>query len=83
MHISNCRLPIRSSPLVAALALLSASVLPVAANAEEPFDLEALAAAARKEAPINIYDSTGKIVEMADNFSSKYGVKATGIKVSA
>src|SRR5690606_21576496 len=32
---------------------------------------------------INIYDSTGKIVEMADNFSSKYGVKATGIKVSA
>ena len=52
-------------------------------HAEEAFDLDALIAAAKHEKPINIYDSTGKIVEMADNFSAKYGVKATGMKVSA
>jgi iron(III) transport system substrate-binding protein len=46
-------------------------------------DLEALIAAAKKENPINIYDSTGKIVEIAKGFSKKYGLKATGMKVSA
>ncbi len=53
------------------------------ASAEEPFNLDALVTAAKAEPPINIYDSTGKIVEMAENFSKKYGVKATGVKVSA
>jgi iron(III) transport system substrate-binding protein len=52
-------------------------------RAEEAFDLDALVAAAKQEKPINIYDSTGKIVEMAENFSAKYGLKATGMKVSA
>ncbi|WP_370873027.1 ABC transporter substrate-binding protein [Peteryoungia aggregata] len=52
-------------------------------HAEEAFDLDALIAAAKQEKPINVYDSTGKIVEMADNFSAKYGLKATGMKVSA
>jgi iron(III) transport system substrate-binding protein len=52
-------------------------------RAEETFDLDALVAAAKQEKPINIYDSTGKIVEMAENFSTKYGLKATGMKVSA
>jgi iron(III) transport system substrate-binding protein len=64
--------------LVGACALSAA-----AARAEEAFDLEALVKAAKAEKPINVYDSTGKIVEMADSFSKKYGVKATGIKVSA
>ncbi|MGU3574414.1 ABC transporter substrate-binding protein [Brucellaceae bacterium C25G] len=49
----------------------------------ETFDLEALVEAAKKEQPITIYDSTGKIVDMANAFSAKYGVKATGQKVSA
>ncbi|WP_246723771.1 ABC transporter substrate-binding protein [Rhizobium sp. ARZ01] len=53
------------------------------ANAQDPTDLDALIAAAKQEKPINIYDSTGKIVEMAENFSAKYGLKATGVKVSA
>ena len=44
------------------------------ARAEEAFDLEALVKAAKAEKPINIYDSTGKIVEMADNFSKKLAV---------
>ncbi len=52
-------------------------------RAEEAFDLDALVAAAKQEKPIDIYDSTGKIVEMAENFSAKYGLKATGMKVSA
>lgn len=64
-------------------ALVAFLTIPAASAGAEKFDLEALIAAAKKEAPINIYDSTGKIVEMAENFSKKYGVQATGIKVSA
>ncbi|EHS49177.1 ABC transporter substrate-binding protein [Rhizobium sp. PDO1-076] len=67
--------------LMAAGLLASASA--GALRAEEAFDLDALVAAAKAEKPINIYDSTGKIVEMAENFSAKYGLKATGMKVSA
>lgn len=54
-----------------------------AASAEEPFDLDALIAAAKKEKPITVYDSTGKIVEMAKNFAAKYGLSAEGSKVKA
>lgn len=46
-------------------------------------DVHALIEAAKKEKPINVYDSTGKIVEMAEGFTKKYGLKATGVKVSA
>jgi iron(III) transport system substrate-binding protein len=67
--------------VLAALAVFL--TIPATSAGAEEFDLEALIAAAKKEAPINIYDSTGKIVEMAENFSKKYGVQATGIKVSA
>lgn len=58
------------------------SSLSLAAVAQE-FDLDALIAAAKAEPPITIYDSTGKIVDMAANFQAKYGVQATGQKVSA
>lgn len=67
---------LRITPLFAAL------LLPMAAQAQD-FDLEALIAAAKAEPPITIYDSTGKIVEMADAFTAKYGIVATGQKVSA
>src|SRR3954471_21586891 len=50
---------------------------------DEGKDLNALIAAAKQEKPINVYDSTGKIVEIANAFTAKYGVKAIGIKVSA
>ncbi|MBD9649937.1 ABC transporter substrate-binding protein [Ensifer sp. ENS09] len=53
------------------------------ALAQEPFDLNALIEAARKEPPISVYDSTGKIVEMAKAFAEKYGVGAEGSKVKA
>jgi len=49
----------------------------------ETAEMKALIASAKAEKPINIYDSTGKIVEMAKAFSEKYQIKATGIKVSA
>jgi iron(III) transport system substrate-binding protein len=62
---------------------LAAGISAGSLSAQDTFDLDALVAAAKQEKPINIYDSTGKIVEMAENFSAKYGLKATGMKVSA
>jgi iron(III) transport system substrate-binding protein len=68
---------------VAGLAGLLMVATSGAGQSAESFNLDALIAAAQKEKPINVYDSTGKIVEMADAFTKKYNVKATGIKVSA
>lgn len=68
-----------SSLMLSAAVLLGASH----AGAEETFNLDALIEAAKNEAPITVYDSTGKIVEQAKSFSEKYGVKATGVKSSA
>ena len=67
----------------ASAAALVAAVLVGPAAAGDAFDIDALVEAARAEPPITIYDSTGKIVEMAENFTAKYGVQATGEKVSA
>eukprot|EP01034_Spumella_vulgaris_P012637 gene12637-16094_t len=64
-------------------AALAAGLLSAQAHAADGLDLDALIAAAKTEKPINVYDSTGKIVEMAEGFTAKYGVKATGVKVSA
>lgn len=66
-----------------AAGLLTASLFAMPCYADDASGVDALLKAAKAEAPINIYDSTGKIVEMAKNFSKKYGLKATGIKVSA
>ncbi|MCR4520507.1 MULTISPECIES: ABC transporter substrate-binding protein [Bosea] len=68
--------------LIAGL-LTAALAGPAAAQGVVPFDEAAALAAARNEPPITIYDSTGKIVDMAKSFSAKYGLKATGVKVSA
>ena len=68
--------------LMAGVALAAAAVFSAPALAED-FDLDALIEAAKKEPPITIYDSTGKIVDMAESFTAKYGVQATGRKVSA
>ncbi len=64
-------------------AVLAASLMSSVAFADDTFDLDALIEAAKAEAPIQVYDSTGKIVEMADNFTAKYGVEAVGTKVKA
>ncbi len=83
MTVANSENRLQRGLIAVAAGLLSACVFSVPATAEEAFSLDALVAAAKSEAPINIYDSTGKIVEMAENFSKKYGLKATGLKVSA
>jgi iron(III) transport system substrate-binding protein len=65
-------------------AAVAALVLAVPALAQaEDFDLDALITAAKAEPPINVYDSTGKIVEQAEAFTAKYGVQATGTKIKA
>ncbi len=54
-----------------------------AAQAQEAgFDLDALIEAARAEPPITVYAVTGKIVGTAEAFTARYGVEATGKKVS-
>jgi iron(III) transport system substrate-binding protein len=77
--------PYRTAGLAAAAfaSLTSLTALAVLPAHAEDFDLDALIAAAKAEPPITIYDSTGKIVDMAENFSAKYGVEAIGKKVSA
>ncbi|WP_378947928.1 ABC transporter substrate-binding protein [Mesorhizobium sp. ANAO-SY3R2] len=70
--------------LLSASALaLAAGLLATAAQAEEKFDLNALIEAAKKEPPLSVYSSTGKIVKQAEAFTKKYGVQATGTKANA
>jgi iron(III) transport system substrate-binding protein len=66
----------------AAIAGLASAAAPNLALAED-FDLNALIEAAKKEPPIHVYDSTGKIVGMAEEFTKKYGVQATGTKIKS
>jgi iron(III) transport system substrate-binding protein len=70
-----------------ALALLvsmgSGNALAENAWEKQPFDLDALIAAAKAEPPITIYDTSGKVVGVAEGFTKKYGVEATGRKVDA
>lgn len=46
------------------------------------YSLDALIAAAKAEGPITVVDATGKIKTMAENFTEKYGIQATGVKLS-
>ncbi|MGO1736225.1 MAG: substrate-binding domain-containing protein [Leucobacter sp.] len=47
----------------------------------EGFDLDELIAAAQEEGPIAIYDETGKVAQIAEAFTEKYGIEAEGIKI--
>lgn len=47
---------------------------------DEDFDLDALVEAAKADGSLTVYDSTGKIETMAENFEAKYGIPAEGIK---
>ncbi|GAA0606955.1 ABC transporter substrate-binding protein [Paenochrobactrum glaciei] len=76
---------------IAALSLSAALLSGTAAFAEPAgeigikdadYSLEALIEAAKKEPAITVVDATGKIVAMADAFTEKYGVKATGVKMN-
>ena len=61
----------------------NAAQSPAPSSSDEPFDLDALIEAAQAEGPITIYDSTSKIESMAEAFTEKYGIAATGVKVDA
>ncbi|MDT1063796.1 ABC transporter substrate-binding protein [Paracoccus sp. CPCC 101403] len=67
--------------LISALALTAG--LGVGSGRAADFDLNALIEAAKAEPPLTVYDSTGKITEMADAFAAKYGLQATGTKTKA
>lgn len=62
---------------------LAALVAGMTTASAEDFSLDALIEAAKAEPPITVFDSTGKIVEMAEAFTAKYGVQATGTKADA
>ncbi len=68
---------IKTITMAVSLALSGATL------AADTFNLDELIEAARKEAPINVYAPSGKIVATAKNFTKKYGVEATGSKVSS
>lgn len=72
--------------LAAMVAIASVSAAPAQESlglSNEDYSLEALIEAAQQEGPITVIDATGKIVTMAENFSEKYGIEATGVKMSA
>ncbi|MDY5153564.1 iron(III) transport system substrate-binding protein [Actinobaculum suis] len=54
-----------------------------ASTVDTDFDLEELIAAAKKEGPITIYDNASAVEDMAEAFTAKYGIEATGVKVNA
>jgi len=70
-----------AAALVSTAALVASPAMAQDAWDAENFDLDALIEAARKEQPITIYDLTGKVVTIAEEFSARYGVKATGVKM--
>ncbi|MBD8012070.1 ABC transporter substrate-binding protein [Microbacterium sp. Re1] len=50
---------------------------------DDGYTLDKLVEAAKKEGPLVVSDSTGKITDMADAFTEKYGIKTTGVKQKA
>lgn len=49
----------------------------------ENFDLDELIEKAQDEGPITIYDNASAVEDIAENFSEKYDIEATGTKVDA
>jgi iron(III) transport system substrate-binding protein len=72
----------RRQAAASTLALFLATAISGAVHAEDPFSLDALVEAAKKEPPITVYAVTGKIVDTAEAFTAKYGVQASGKKVN-
>lgn len=76
-----------SASIIAMVAIGSSSVAlsqeTTIGIADSDYSLDALIEAAKQEGPITVIDATGKIVTMAENFSEKYGIDATGVKMSA
>lgn len=47
------------------------------------FNIDELVQAAKQEPPITVYDTSGKVVGIAEGYAKKYGLQATGRKVDA
>ncbi len=71
-----------TSAMIAGLVLAGQVQAQELGIADKDFTLDALIKAAQKEGPITVVDATGKIKKMAANFTEKYGIKATGVKLS-
>jgi iron(III) transport system substrate-binding protein len=78
--IAGCAPP-GVDPSRAAPQVLSAPATLQPDETPQGFDLDALIAAARKEPGITVYDQSGTVVKLAENFAEKYGVRARGVKV--
>ncbi|AWT55085.1 ABC transporter substrate-binding protein [Mycolicibacterium smegmatis] len=78
--IAGCAPP-GVDPSRAAPQVLSAPATLQPDETPQGFDLDALIAAARKESGITVYDQSGTVVKLAENFAEKYGVRARGVKV--
>jgi len=82
------RMSINTRARLALAAGISAFVLAAPASAAEigipdaDYSLDKLIEAAKNEGPITVIDATGKIVDMANAFTEKYGIQATGVKMS-
>jgi iron(III) transport system substrate-binding protein len=82
------RKSITKTTKLALAAGISAVVLAGSVSAAElgisdaDYSLEKLIEAAKKEGPITVVDATGKIADMAKAFTEKYGIEATGVKMS-
>ncbi|MCW4457299.1 ABC transporter substrate-binding protein [Microbacterium sp. MPKO10] len=50
---------------------------------DDDYSLDKLIEAAKKEGPLTVSDSTGKIKDIAKNFTSEYGIETTGVKMKA
>lgn len=81
--------PIATVAVVGGLAACAPSSSPqTAATAsaigisDSGYSLDKLVAAAKKEGPITVTDTTGKIVDIAKAFTAKYGITATGVKLT-
>ncbi len=75
--------PPKGHDMKSALLLAAASLAIAGAVQAQEFDLDAMIEAAKAEPPITVYNSTSKIIGMAEAFTALYGVEATGVKVSA
>jgi iron(III) transport system substrate-binding protein len=72
------------------LGMLTASGLAATATADDanplqsvvdnPFNLDALVAAAQKEGTLTVYSTSGDILKVADAFTKKYGIKVNASK---
>ncbi|WIY52048.1 ABC transporter substrate-binding protein [Devosia sp. YIM 151766] len=79
---ARARMALTAGISALALMLLGPAAAQEIGLSDADYSLDALIEAAQKEGPITVIDATGKIVDMANAFTEKYGIEATGVKMS-